>query len=153
MKGPPIPAALSKLADQLRRLGKGDDLIVLLVNLAILIAMSCFALSIPFGATPTGKTLRARGLGILLAMALLAFLIQLIVAYVAAIGHWSLHHPFTTVITVIVVSTIAYFARQLRHPPEQRPRRVATMQPYTHRRRDEDILSAIRDQLREGDDG
>lgn len=128
-------------------------LIVLLVNLAAAVALLCFALSIPFGASPTGRMLRARALGLLVALAILPVVIQLVVAGIAALGRWIALHPVTTIVTMLVVSSIAYGVLRLRGRSEQRPRRIATMQPYTHRRREADILSALRDELRDGDDG
>lgn len=133
-------------------------MIVLLLNLAAFAAMFCFALSIPFGATPTGRMLRFRGLGILVAMAILAVVLQFIGACLGAIGHWALRHPFSTIISIIVVSAIAYFVRHLRHRSGQPPaqQRLAVKQPFIPRRHDDDLFGFLREQMerdQERDDG
>jgi len=129
----------------------------MIIGLLVAAAVTLFFASLPLGGTVVGATLKK--------WALFAFLLALIPSMCFDLTRLALrNHPAWTpgtvaleVLTVLVVSAIAFVAlavRKMMATGADEPRkRLSTKQPVTPPGARSDLFSMLRDELRGGDDG
>lgn len=128
----------------------------MIIGLLMAAAVTLFFVSLPFGGTPVGGTLK-RWAGF-------AFLLALIPSMCFDLTRLALrNHPAWTpgtvaleVLTLLGVSAIAFVVLAVRNAiasAEDERKRLSTKQPVTPPGARSDLFSMLRDELRGGDDG
>lgn len=130
-----------------------DEAFVIAFLITRVLALGCIALvvSLPLRQTKMGTMLRR----VAAAAFALAFAPSVFIGIAREVApglpHWL--EPIVIIIGFMAVSIAAYLVWRIRKGPTISPRRIQTMQPYTYRRREDDIFAALREELSERDDG
>lgn len=128
-------------------------MIAYLATLAATIACLLFIVSIPIARTEFGQTLRKGAVGLMLGAVFASFIVDFLRSAVRGAWQAFLASPIEGILTMAVISVIAYVVLRLRRGPAAKPpSRIAMKQPYVHRRRNDDVISILREELGHDDE-
>lgn len=123
-------------------------MIAYLTTLAATVSVLLFILSIPIAQSAIGQALRRWAVGLMLAALFASFIVEFVRC--AALGTWQVFraNPGEGILVLLIVSGIAYVALRIRRGPAPKTTgRVSAKQPFTQRRRDDDVWSRLRETL------